>query len=125
MTVIGPSNGLPTAPLYVPNRLYPLRSKMLNILTVKFTNLAESLLSFRADGVNDDLSVKHPGHTVKKPFSVLRSHIVELLVLLVEADASLADHIVAELWIELINWLIVYAHNNIYHSLFYRLLFAG
>merc|ERR1719218_295612 len=58
------------------------------------------------------------------PFSSHRAQLVELLVLMVEADESVASTISVDLWKHLINWNFDYPHNNIYQALFYRMLFA-
>ena len=123
MCIVSPSNGLSATPSYVSNNLYPLRSRMLLMLSAKFAHIADALYSFRGDGSPEE-GVQHPGYKVNKPFSVLRSNLVELVVLLVESDASIAESISSDLWKELISWLLTYAHNNVYHNFFYRLLFA-
>ena len=127
MCVVGPANGLSSIPTYVPNRLHPLRQLLLNMLMVKFRKCVDALLSFDSKSGNEGdgtTSMKHSGYVVEKPFTILRSHLVELLILLVEADANIAESITSELWTEMIKWVVEYAHNNIYHNLFYRLLFA-
>ena len=49
---------------------------------------------------------------------------IEMLVLLIESDETVAAMLSADMWKMFISWAIKYAHNNIYHALFYRLLFA-
>ena len=122
---MAPSNGLPVTPSFAPNRLFPLRSLMLSMFGAQFSTIVQSLDSLRCDSLAAaSEGVRHPGHAVARPFSVFRSDMVELLVLLIEADVSLSELITPELWVELISWITVYAHNNVYHNSFYRLFFA-
>jgi hypothetical protein len=43
---------------------------------------------------------------------------------LAESDEIVAGMLPLDLWKLLVSWIIVYAHNNIYHALLYRLVFA-
>jgi hypothetical protein len=43
---------------------------------------------------------------------------------MVESDETIAAFIPLDLWQHLMNWCISYANNNIYHAIFYRLIFA-
>ena len=43
---------------------------------------------------------------------------------MVESDDSVGGLIPEKLWRSLIGWTLAYPHNNIYHSFFYRLVFA-
>jgi hypothetical protein len=54
----------------------------------------------------------------------MRALLVELVVLMVESDEMMSSYITEDCWSNLIGWIVKYANNNIYHSLFYRLLFA-
>lgn len=124
--ISGPGpNGAPPQPSYIPNRLHPLRSRMLAMMLAKFRQVTDTLYLLRLDGGLDlGEAVKHPGYIVQKPFSALRGNLVELLVILIESEAALAESISVELWQELISWVLVYSHNNIYHTCFYRLFFS-
>ncbi len=127
MCVMGPANGLSSVPTYVPNRLHPLRELSLNMLKVKVDKCVQALFLFNSNTADQAMKLapmKHSGYEVEKPFTILRSHLVELLVLLAEADADIAETVTPNLWKEMIKWVIDYAHNNIYHNLFYRLFFA-
>merc|ERR1719223_1173825 len=68
--------------------------------------------------------MKYSAYEVVTPFSTARSLIIELVVLMGESDETVAGLIPVELWKLLVGWIIVYAHNNIYHALMYRLVFA-
>jgi hypothetical protein len=119
------AHGAPPQPTFIPNRLHSLRGRMLAMMLVKFSQVTESLYLLRLDGgIEVGEAVKHTGYTVSKPFSALRSNLVELMVILVECEAAVGESVSAELWGELISWVFVYAHNSIYHICFYRLLFS-
>lgn len=127
----------------VPNRLYPLRPVMVSYLATRVKDLEHVMVettvagqSSNKDGSEEETEasvVTHPGHVCSVPFSSYRTQLVELFVLLVEASSSGAEYsgsvnfceeVPTELWKCLIFWVFEYAHNNIYHTMFYRILFA-
>jgi hypothetical protein len=116
-------NGAPPAATYVANRLYPLREHIVNHIRARITDITSSIHLFEAAATSDDL-VKYSSYEVQMPFSSLRSYIVALLVLMVESDETVASLIPLELWKQFIASAVKYAYNNIYHALFYRLIFA-
>mmetsp|Transcript_10398 Transcript_10398/g.15810 ORF Transcript_10398/g.15810 Transcript_10398/m.15810 type:complete len:763 (-) Transcript_10398:228-2516(-) len=126
--VSGPmSNPVPTR---VPNRLYPLRPLLVEHLTTRLDSLQQVLVDSAAQLPSTDSDstlgpIVYPGHVVKIPFSSHRAQLVELLVLLVEASESVVCKIREDLWKLLISWVFDYAYNDIYHSMFYRLLFTA
>jgi hypothetical protein len=69
-------------------------------------------------------TVAYPGHTVRRSFSAYRVLLIEFTVLMIEADCEAAPMVPTGLWNTLIELLFMYPHNNIYHSMFFRLLFA-
>lgn len=70
------------------------------------------------------VEVRYSSYEVEYPFTSLRALIIEMMVLLIESDESVAAMLSTEMWRLLISWALKYAHNNIYHALFYRLIFA-
>mmetsp|Transcript_295 Transcript_295/g.661 ORF Transcript_295/g.661 Transcript_295/m.661 type:complete len:952 (-) Transcript_295:9-2864(-) len=129
----------------VPNRLYPLRPVMVSYLATRIKDLEHVMVETTVAAQSSDKSgseegneggavvVAHPGHVCSVPFSSYRSQLVELFVLLVEASSSGAEYsgsvnfceeVPVELWKCLIFWVFEYAHNNIYHTMFYRILFS-
>jgi hypothetical protein len=98
----------------------------------------ESEESSEVSEKEDTSVVAHPGHVCQTPFSSYRSQLVELFVLLVEAsiasttaedddnadDVNFCEQVPTDLWKCMISWVFEYAHNNIYHTMFYRILFA-
>ena len=136
----------------VPNRLYALRPLLVAYLATRVEDLqavmmlAESQLESETEAGPESSEsseeevgsmVAHPGHVCQTPFSSYRSQLVELFVLLVEASSSTAsaedddgespnfcEKVPADLWKCMISWVFQYAHNNIYHTMFYRALFA-
>lgn len=114
--------GSPPTPQLVPNRLHPLRPLLLKYLNSRSSDILGALLATTRAASKE--SVVHPGHVTTVPFSSHRAQLVELLVLMVEADETVSLTITVELWKHLISWNFEYPHNNIYQALFYRLLFA-
>ncbi|CAM9454355.1 unnamed protein product [Ectocarpus fasciculatus] len=124
----------------MPNKLYPLRPLMLQHLATRMPSVYRVLLTLAAeDGENSDdaadesregtpsptsLKVAYPGHVVKKSFSAYRVLLVEFFALMVEADSEVAPQVPLDLWKALIDLVFLYPHNNIYHSMFYRILYA-
>lgn len=116
-------------PTLVPNRLHPLRGILVEHLVTRVQDIQRSLLDScpltkASAGVERSEPVAHPGHVVRDPFTSHRAHLVELLVLLVEASEGASKKLSVDMWKSLIWWNFEYAHNNIYHSMFYRLLFT-
>lgn len=112
----------PPTPTFIPNRLHTLREKIVDFVRDRVELLVAAIL--RSGAETDSEPVKYSSYTVQQPFGVLRQMMVEVLVLTVESDESVASLISLDLWMCLISWTLRYAHNNIYHALFYRLVFA-
>lgn len=121
--VNNPESQAPPTPTYVPNWLYPVRDKIVIHISTRIPDICSCL--FAGPGEIEFLpETKFSSYSVPKPFTVLRSLIMEILVLMVESDETVAGLITVELWRMFIQWSITYAHNNVYHALFYRLVFA-
>jgi hypothetical protein len=116
----GPNN--PPIPSPIPNRLYPSRAMIVDHFLDHISLLEEAL--FETTASTPSSAVNHPGHACLVPFSSHRTQLVELLVLVVEASPSSAQNLSTNLWKLLIGWNFEYSHNNIYHSMFYKLIFA-
>ena len=121
---ISPALGAPPTQTFVSNKLFPLRDKIIDHIKKRLTDIMQCIMESDNDDGNDSKQIKYSSYTIKRPFAVLRSLLIELLVLLVESDESIAASIPVELWQHLMNWCLSYAHNNIYHAIFYRLVFA-
>jgi hypothetical protein len=118
-----PGSQTPPQPTFVPNWLYPVRDKIVIHISTRIVSICGCLGG--PDGTGEFLPpMKYSSYRIEKPFSVLKSLIVEILVLMVESDETVAGLITVDLWKMFIDWCITYAHNNIYHALFYRLIFA-
>ena len=123
---------------FVPNRLYPIRPLLVSYLSTRVCDIEVVVVEGRGITSNDNkedeglVETVHPGHVCKIPFSSYRAQLVEFFALLVEASASqesedvinFCESVSVELWKRLIFWVFEYAHNNIYHNLFYRIIFA-
>lgn len=127
--IVGPAAaGAAAQPTCVPNCLYPLRDRVINHLDTKMEDLVEALVHFALPAENtisqNSAPVAYSAYRVEQPFTVMRALLVELVVLMVESDEMMSSYITEDCWSNLIGWTVKYANNNIYHSLFYRLLFA-
>lgn len=73
----------------------------------------------------EDISeaVAHPGYEVKRPFTMLRYVLVGIVLEIVNRDPQQLDALPVELWKVLCSWFFRYPHNNLYHSIFYKLVF--
>jgi hypothetical protein len=121
---VATNNATPPTPTYIPNRLHTLREKIVTYARDRMDNVIAALISY--DDVHEDNrdAVKYSSYEVRRPFGVLRQLLIEVLALTVESDESVASMIPLQLWTLLISWILRYAHNNVYHALFYRLVFA-
>lgn len=116
------AGGNAPVPTTIPNRLYNLRSLIVDCFLDNFSQLETALLeTISSTNIGP---VNHPGHICSTPFSSYRTQLVELLVLIVEAAPSSAQNLSCNLWKVLISWNFEYVHNNIYHSMFYKLMFS-
>lgn len=106
---------------YLPNRLFALREKIVSSTKDRIEDLNQALLIYDESNL---YPTKYSSYEIKKPFGTLRLFIVEIVVLTVESDETVAGLIPLDVWKSLISWTLKYAHNNIYHALFYRLIFA-
>ena len=120
---LNPVLGVIPTQTYVNNKLFPLRDKIIENIKKRIIDLIQCIIPLDEEEKTAE-SVKYSSYTVQLPFAVLRSLLVELLVLMVESDETIATFIPLELWQHLMKWCILYANNNIYHAIFYRLIFA-
>lgn len=70
-------------------------------------------------------AVAHPGYEVKRPFTMLRFVLVGIIVEIINRDPQELDALPVELWKALCSWLFRYPHNNLYHGMFYKLVFKA
>lgn len=70
-------------------------------------------------------AVAHPGYQVRRPFTMLRYVLVGALVEIVDRDPQQLDAFPVELWKVLCSWFFRYPHNNLYHGVFYKLVFKA
>jgi hypothetical protein len=117
----------------VPNRLFPLRERIIIHMESRMSEIFDCILAYNTAEriqLQNEFSPLGPGpilfsgFSVEQPFGSLRALIVELMTLMVESDENVGNIFPVELWRTLIDWSLKYAHNNIYHSFFYRLVFA-
>lgn len=135
-------NGSPPTTTFLPNRLFGLRESIVNHTRNRLGDLMHLLQTFdeNTNNTNNETtttvaaaSYQHGGreaikfttYTLAIPFTALRAMVIEVVVLMVESEETIASSVLSkESWKMMIMWAIKYAHNNVYHALFYRLVFA-
>lgn len=70
-------------------------------------------------------AVAHPGYCVEHPFTMLRFVLVGIVVEIVDRDPQQLDVLPVDLWKVLCSWFFRYPHNNLYHGVFYKLVFTA
>lgn len=131
MCMMSSSPGSPPVPTVVPNRLFPLRERLLIQMATRMRDIFATLVAI-GDSSSDQLvssqysrgPVVYSGYVVPQPFTAIRALLVELLALMVESDENVGVNMPVELWRHIFAWALKYPHNNIYHSYVYRLVFA-
>jgi hypothetical protein len=133
MCLMATQPGAAPAATVVPNRLYPLRERIIIHMESRMSEIFDCILAYNTAErlqLQNEFSPLGPGpinfsgFSVEQPFGSLRALVVELMTLMVESDENVGNVFPLELWKTLIDWSLKYAHNNIYHSFFYRLIFA-
>lgn len=125
LCIVNTTAGNPPQQTSIPNRLFPLRERIVLHIETRLNEVFHSVSTIRAQ-FNDANApvVKYSGYVVRGPFSSLRASLVELVVLMVESDEAVASTISVDLWRDFMSWTVRYGFNSIYHALFYRLIFA-
>lgn len=131
------NSGRAPSAVMVPNKLHSLRPLILEHVKRRMRSVHKILIALAEDdddcSANEDKekthdfpssSVAYPGHVVKKSFSDYRVLLMEFFVLMIEADSDVAPEVPLELWKAIVNLIFLYPHNNIYHSMFFRTLYA-
>ena len=127
LLAMGPMTaGAAPVPICVPNRLFALRQRIIALVGEKFPDIISTALKYDPSKSYSYISgpVSFSSYIVKQPFTTLRINFVELVVIMIESDENMANHLTQDIWKHLIEWCIQYAHNNVYHALFYRIVFA-
>ena len=145
MVAGGPSNV--ATPSIVPNRLHPLRERIINHLESRMTEIFTIISTFdttylpitptTTSSSNNTTASSNPYHIcaidgpiqysayrIEQPFTTMRALLIEYMTLMIESDEMIALQLPIPLWRLLMEWTIKYAHNSIYHAFFYRLIFA-
>ena len=124
----------------VQNRLLPYRDSILFAIAPKLTHILHAALNFDPTSASTKSDAEGgaslpqtvfmqgpialPTFEVAVPFSTFRLAIIELITLVVECDTLTASAAFdKEIWAKLIQWCVEYSHNNVYHALFYRLVY--
>jgi hypothetical protein len=106
------------------NQFKGVRPLYINRLNGHFTALCDAIVAEGSPpGAGSHHEVCHPGYTVAVPFSYLRLQLVTLLVELVAADHKRLGKLPLPLWRLLTQWFFQYPFGNLYHGVYYRLVF--
>jgi hypothetical protein len=123
----GPS-GVLIAPTSVPSVLHPLHNRIINFIEVQITSIIGTLIEYDEEkegtALHSTEAVKHPGYSVKVPFSWRRILLLEVVVRLVESKASAIAFFTPEFLKILMAWIVEYPHNNMLQNLVYRIVFV-
>eukprot|EP00598_Pedospumella_elongata_P007550 CAMPEP_0184969154 /NCGR_PEP_ID=MMETSP1098-20130426/1988_1 /TAXON_ID=89044 /ORGANISM="Spumella elongata, Strain CCAP 955/1" /LENGTH=692 /DNA_ID=CAMNT_0027490891 /DNA_START=155 /DNA_END=2233 /DNA_ORIENTATION=+ len=118
-------NGAPPSATYVPNRLFNLRESIVNHVRARLTDVLTLMHTFDSFHHEHKTAHKYSNYEVAKPFTSLRAMAIEVIVLMVESEETVASAILTvDTWKLFITWVLQYAHNNVFHALFYRIVFA-
>ena len=112
-------SGMTLVPISVPSVLHPLHNHMIGYLEMKVPLVLEALINpaqLKLPG-----KIRHPGYSIEVPFTWKRILLLEVIVRLVESKASICSYVTVDHWKMLMRWIIDYAHNSMFHALFYRL----
>jgi hypothetical protein len=121
--VPGVSANVPPSATYLPNRLYALRENIVIFIRNRMESIMAAILAYDTPAAGATADSPAPTSS-KAPFGVLRQLLIEVLVLMVESDETIASLISLDLFKAMISWTLRYAYNNIFHAVFYRLIFA-
>ena len=133
--MMGGAQGGMMQPAQIQNRLFPLRENIVLHVGKHLPNLIHTLLLYSpvqaknlstAAKLNPipESPLRFNTYEVPEPFTTMRLSFLELIVIMVESDEKMGNHLTSDLWRLLFKWCVIYAHNTIFHSLFYRLVFA-
>jgi len=134
LCMIGNPQGGAAQPTAVPNQLFEIREQIIEIVGKKLPLIIRALSTYSPSEIRksqDPRKTKIPEGPVKfntyevpEPFTTMRISLVELVVILIESDETMASYLTAEVWRVLLKWVTQFSYNNTYQSLFYRLIFA-
>lgn len=116
----------PGSIVMMPNQLWSVRSDFYKRLGSHMQSLCDCLLG---EGPlpppPTPQPVAHPGYVVAVPFSYLRLLLITLLVDILAVDPKRLGKLQHPVWRTLCNWFFTYPFANLYHALFYKLVFQA
>lgn len=108
----------------VPNQLKSVRDLVFAILVSHLPSLSSFFHEYQ--GSSDPEQVMfHPGFTVERPFSVLRFQIFEIITEIVCQKPAQLSKLSLDFWRICCQWFSQYPHNNLYQTVFHRLVFQA
>jgi len=104
----------------MPNMLSAVHDKLHDHAKAFIVPLSEALINL--DLQKKESSIPFSSFTVKRPFGLYRFCLVEILTDLIICTPEILDKVPQQLWRVLGTWFVEYCHNNLYHSLFYKII---
>jgi len=104
----------------MPNMLSAVHDKLHDHSKAFIVPLCEALISM--DAQKKENSIPFSAFIVKRAFGLYRFNMVEILTDLIICAPEILDKVPQQLWRVLGSWFVEYSHNNLYHSLFYKVV---
>eukprot|EP01118_Nematostelium_gracile_P013660 TRINITY_DN5190_c0_g1_i1.p1 TRINITY_DN5190_c0_g1~~TRINITY_DN5190_c0_g1_i1.p1 ORF type:complete len:642 (+),score=169.38 TRINITY_DN5190_c0_g1_i1:118-2043(+) len=104
----------------IPNMLSAIHDKLHDHSKVFVAPLCEALIYI--DGKKKENSIPFSAFVVKRAFGTYRFNLVEILTDLIICNPEVLNNVPQAVWRVLGAWFVEYSHNNLYHSLFYKMI---
>jgi len=104
----------------MPNMLSAVHDKLHDHAKAFIVPLAEALINM--DSQKKENVIPFSAFTIKRAFGLYRFSLVEVLTDLIICAPEILDKIPHQMWRVLGAWFIEYSHNNLYHSMFYKIV---
>jgi len=104
----------------MPNMLSAVHDKLHDHAKTFVSSLAETLISL--DSQKKETPIPFSAFTIKRPFGLFKFCLVEILTDLIICAPDILDKLPQQIWRVLGSWFVEYCHNNLYHSLFYKII---
>lgn len=104
----------------MPNMLSAVHDKLHDHAKAFVVPLVEVLINL--DAQKKENAIPFSAFTVKRPFGLYRFCLVEILTDLIICAPEILDKLPQQIWRVLGSWFVEYCHNNLYHSLFYKII---
>lgn len=104
----------------MPNMLSAVHDKLHEHAKAHVPDLCNVLIHI--DGQKREKSIPFSSFTIKRAFGLYRYNLTEILTDLIICAPEVLDKVPQQTWRVLGAWFIEYCYNNLYHSLFYKII---